>query len=190
MGDAFFDDLAGQWRRDKSLDAARCAAEIARRRARLQREAALAAVGAALVVGLAVGFGIWAIGARSLLIAVSAAAFATAAPLLISARARLVELFRLRHDASPNAHLAALQALLDDDRRRLAEARACSLILAAAAAFAFALVALGSEPGAALVPASAWAITAALVETWRLGAVRRLKRNQIALERLQQPEGP
>lgn len=189
MSDAFFENFAAQWRRGESLDAARFASQISRRQACLRRDAALAAGGAALVAGLAIAFGIWAIGARSLLVAVSAVSFAAAAPLLMNARARLVALFRLRHEASPGAHLAALQALLGDDRRRLGEARACALILVGAAAFAFGLVILGLESSAALMPASAWTVTAGLVETWRLGAVRRLKFRQTVLEELQQAEG-
>lgn len=189
MSDAFFENFAAQWRRDVPLDAARFASQISRRQAGLRRDAALAAGGAVLVAGLAIAFAVWAVGARSLLVAVSAVSFAAAAPLLMNAHARLVALLRLRHEASPGAHLTALQALLYDDRRRLGEARACAIILVGGAAFALGLVILRLESGAALIPASAWGVTAGLVETWRSGAVRRLKISQAVLEELKQAEG-
>ena len=184
MNDAFLENLAMQWRSEGAVDTARCAAEITRRRRRLVRDAALAAFGAALDIALAVAFGIWAIKAQDLLLAVSAVAFAAAAPVLLSARARMVGLLKFTHDVSPEAHLAALKAHFDEDRRRLVEVHACALILAVAAAAALGLVAAGLETAIALVPAAAWAVTAAAVEAWRFRVARRLQRNQAALEQL------
>ena len=185
MNDAFFENLATQWRAEGTIDAARYAAEIARRRRRLFRDAALTAAGAALDIALATAFGIWAVGTRSPLVAVAAVAFAAGVPILLSTRARIVGLLRFLHNASPEAHLAALKAHFDEDRRRLAEARACAFILGTAAAVALGLMAAGLETAVALVPATAWAATAAAIETWRCRAARRLQRNQAILEHLQ-----
>jgi hypothetical protein len=184
MNDAFLDDLARQWRSENVMDLAGSAAEIARRRRHLNRDAVLAAVGAVLVIALAIAFGIWAVGARSLLIAAGAAAFAAAVPLLVRARARKLGLLHLRYEASPRAHLEMLQALLEHDRSSLAEARACAYILAASSIVALGLVTLGMEPAVAFIPAAAWAITASVVEGWRFRFVQRLQHTEAALERV------
>lgn len=186
MNDDFLEGLAVQWRSGGKLDTVRCSAEIAGRRRRLVRDAALTAVGAGLNIVLAIGFGLWAVSAQSLLVAVSAAAFASAVPVLLSSRKRIAGLLAFAYDESPEAHLSALQASFDDDRRRLGEARACTLILAATAAVAFVLVARGFESSAALVPATAWVVTATMIEAWRFRAARHLRRNQAALTQLRQ----
>ena len=181
MNDDFLDGLATSWRASGTLDTASWTARILRRRQRLTRDAVLTLAGAVLNVVLAACFGLWAIHSGSLLVAVGAAAFASAVPLLISSRRHIVGQLAFAYDKNPDSVVAALKAGLDDERRRLGDARGCVVILAVATVVAVVLVAVGLEAASALLPASAWFLTAALIEGWRLRAARQLARDTAAL---------